>query len=320
VIPDLCWCFLRSADGLDGLDYLQDLLPCDRTRFWVLGSGMVGWEYLKSTIKFHAYCGKIITTPKLSGEDLQSWLSPVVEQFDVYFPETGLHKRFQNRNHLFEMDVDADKPIEAISEVSQEITASVQSSVRSLKKRLEPDESKQADNSPQEIYFERLADISDGIAEVAVQMFIKSLRYCQIKPKPETSKDKESESEKSEKKVILKQVSESGSESETKEIEKKKDTEKEFRLVATTPKLPQLPELSQDDLYLLYSLMLHGDMTIIALSKSLGDSPNVVNNQVQMLRNVGIVEQQASVLKVNPVHYPRLCRELSRNNFIIEAP
>ncbi|MEL7226225.1 MAG: hypothetical protein AAGL17_15620, partial [Cyanobacteria bacterium J06576_12] len=58
VLPNLCWCFLRSADGLDGLDYLQDLLPRDRAQFWVIGSGMVGWEYLKSTLNFHAFCGE----------------------------------------------------------------------------------------------------------------------------------------------------------------------------------------------------------------------------------------------------------------------
>ncbi len=328
VVPNLCWCFLRSADGLDGLDYLQDLLPCNRTRFWVLGSGTVGWDYLKSTIKFHAYCGKTITMPRLSGEDLQSWLSSIVEKFDIYFPETGLHKRFQSGNHLLEIDVDIDKPIETASAVSQEVVASVRSSirsfVRSLKKRIRPEEYKQVDNSPQEIYFERLANISDGIAEVAVQLFIESLRYCQVKQ----------DAENPEAKIVLKHVSDlepdagsdasPGTDSETspdtEKIEADRDAEQEYQLVVTTPKLPQLPELSQNDLYLLYSLTLHGDMTVVALSKSLGDSPNVVNNQVQFLRNVGIVEQQGSALKLNPVHHPKLCRELSRNNFMIEAP
>ncbi len=59
VIPNLCWCFLRSAEGLEGVDYLRDSLLGDRTQFWIIGSGQVGWEYLKATLKFHAYCGTL---------------------------------------------------------------------------------------------------------------------------------------------------------------------------------------------------------------------------------------------------------------------
>ena len=60
VIPNLSWCFLRSAEGLNGVDYLRDTLLEDRSQFWVIGSGMVSWEYLKSTLKFHAYCGETV--------------------------------------------------------------------------------------------------------------------------------------------------------------------------------------------------------------------------------------------------------------------
>ena len=73
-------------------------------------------------------------------------------------------------------------------------------------------------------------------------------------------------------------------------------------------------------MYLLYSLLLHSDMTIDALAKSLGDSPQIVNNQVQVLRNAGVIEQRENIIKINPEHYPELRRKLARNNFIIEIP
>ncbi|MEO0770097.1 MAG: ArsR family transcriptional regulator, partial [Cyanobacteria bacterium J06649_4] len=61
------------------------------------------------------------------------------------------------------------------------------------------------------------------------------------------------------------------------------------------------------------------DLTIRALAESLGDAPQVVNNQVQVLRNANVIEQKDGVVKTNPVHYPKLRRELAKNNFIIEV-
>ena len=39
VIPNLSWCFLRSMDGLDGIDYLQKMLLHDSYRFWIIATG-----------------------------------------------------------------------------------------------------------------------------------------------------------------------------------------------------------------------------------------------------------------------------------------
>ena len=335
IIPNLCWCFLRSADGLDGLDYLQELLPRNRDQFWIVGSGIVGWEYLKSTLKFDAYCGKTIRLPRLSGEDLQSWLHPLVERFSIYFPNAALHKRLQNPKDLLDLNIDLNKPSEMISELSQEVNASVASSLRTFKEDVLPgDTGNEDNNSPEQNYFNRLSDISDGVSEVALQLFIKSLRYRQVKTtisNPTTDG--------SEKEVILKAAADQTSKRYQRKEEIKEATdlqvqqtndgaeesdsteasEQEYRLVVDTPKLPPLPDLSQSDLYLLYSLMLHGDLTVTALAQSLGDPPNVVNNQVQALRNLEVLEQKDTVLKINPVHYPKMRRELARNNFIIEV-
>ncbi|MEL7351336.1 MAG: helix-turn-helix domain-containing protein [Cyanobacteria bacterium P01_A01_bin.116] len=297
VIPNLCWCFLRSADGLEGIDYLQDTLLSDRAQFWVIGSGQVGWEYLKSSLKIHAYCGNTVPFPRLTAEQLQDWLKPLFTTFDIRVSDTALHKRLQNPSNLLSLRISPDKPLEAISEVTQEVSATVQSSIRALRSEV-VDEDDDIDASPKRDYFKRLADISDGVSVVALQLFIKSLRYRKI-----TSDEIESGTL---------------SPGET-EIDVNNPPEN-CQIVATTPKLPALPELSQSDFYLLYSLMLHGDLTIRALAESLGDAPQIVNNQVQMLRLAGVIEQRDGVIKANPVYYPPLRRELSRNNFIIEVP
>jgi hypothetical protein len=116
-------------------------------------------------------------------------------------------------------------------------------------------------------YFDLLADITQGVSTVAVQGFLKSIGYRE-------------------------------SDQEDKENENKSKRE---ILVAKTPKLADLAPLESVDLYLLYSLLLHGDLTISALAESLGDEEEKVQARVQMLRRQGVVEKQNKVLKVNPI-------------------
>ncbi|MEO0456791.1 MAG: hypothetical protein AAF152_09430 [Cyanobacteria bacterium P01_A01_bin.114] len=313
VIPNLCWCFLRSAEGLDGLDYLQDLLPRNPAQFWILGSGVVGWEYLKSTLQFHAYCGQIVTLPVLSGEELQSWLSPIIEQFEIRFPDAALHKRLQNPDSLASMDVAIDKPIAALSEIGQEVSATVQSSIRAVKDRVMSEEPSDSETSSKLDYFNRLAEISDGVSVVALQLFVKSLRYQKEDSREDCQEDPQEDCQKDPSKKPTEGPEESPKAAAAPD-------QRQRCLVATIPKLPPLPDLSQSDLYLLYSLLLHSDLTVRALAKSLGDAPRIVNNQVQILRNAGVIEQRGQVIKTNPMHYPELRRELAKNNFIIEVP
>lgn len=326
IVPNLCWCFLRSADGLDGLDYLQELLPRNQNQFWILGSGIVGWDYLKSTLKFHAYCGNTVNLPQLSGEELKSWLEPIVQHFEIRFPDAALHKRLQNPDSLIDIDLDVGHPIETLSEIGQEVSATVRSSVRAVRAEILPSdkpESTEEDTSKLD-YFNRLADISDGIGVVSLQLFIKSLRYREDKeiekldsPVDEDDQKKPADLELEERSKAISKDSPKGNSKDSPKDSSKGD---QRHLIATVPKLPPLPDLSQNDMYLLYSLMLHGDMTVAAMAQSLGDTPQVVNNQVQMLRNSGLIEQRGKVIKTNPAHYPKLRRELIKNNFMIETP
>ena len=238
VIPNLNWCFLRCVEGLDGIDYLQDLLLQNRSRFWIIASGQVAWQYLKSVCSLQAYCPRTMTLAKLDGEELQTWLKPIVEELEITFAPPDLDSQ------LFDKD-----------------------------------------QSHQKQYFNKLADISEGVSTVAVQVFLNSIAY--------QPPDEQEEQEKTE--------SASGT------------------LEAQTPKLPSLPPLEQQDYYLLFSLLLHGDIiTSSTLAKSLGDEQHKVQDRVQILRRKGIIEQRNQVLKINPIYYPKLKRELANNNFIID--
>lgn len=237
VIPNLGWCFLRSLEGLKGIEYLQtQLFKNDKKRFWIIGGGQVGWQYLNSVCAIGAYCGEIFTLPAIEPEKLEDWLAPIVEELEITFDDPSIDKQL----------LEGDK-----------------------------------DNKTN--YFEKLADISEGVSTVAVQGFLKSIHYEKVD-------DDEDDDETS--------------------PEPKK-------LVAQVPKLPDLPDLESADQYILYSLLLHGDLTISSLADSLGDEESQVQARVQLLRQEGVVEEKNKILKINPIHYPKIKRELAGNNFII---
>lgn len=229
VMPNLSWCFLRSWQGLEGIEYLQSRLHDGfQDRFWIIGAGQVSWEYLNSVSNIEAYCKEAFTLPALSAEQLADWLQPIIEELNITFADPELNRQI----------LDNDK-----------------------------------DNRTH--YFECLADISQGVSNVAVQAFLKSIHY---------EEDEE---------------------------------QRNPTIVAQTPQLPELPELDSSEQYLLYSILLHGDLTISALAESLGDGESEVQAKVQALRHQGVVEQRGKIVKINPIHYPNVKRELANNNFVI---
>lgn len=143
-----------------------------------------------------------------------------------------------------------------------------------------------SDKNDKTNYFAHLANISQGISTVAVQGFLTSIRY------KKTEEDK-------------------GEANETKPQQKE--------LVAQIPELPELPDLESADQYLLYSLLLHGDLTLSALAKSLGDHPDVVQAKAQVLRRQGRLEKQDKVLKINSIYYPKIKQNLASNNFVVNG-
>jgi hypothetical protein len=108
VIPNLSWCFLRSYEGLEGIEYLQSLF-CDDTnhRFWIIGMGWVGWEYLNLIFDLQANCGEIVTLPEIAAAELQAWLEPIVQDLEITFEEPNIDKQLldrdkDNKTHYFE--------------------------------------------------------------------------------------------------------------------------------------------------------------------------------------------------------------------------
>ena len=230
VIPNLAWCFLRSMDGLDGIDYLQKMLLHDSSRFWIITTGQITWDYLNSITDIEADCGTVTSLAKLESDSLQQWLEPVISELKITFADPDLESQI----------LDADQDNETI-------------------------------------YFEDLASVSEGVSVIALQAFLASVNY---------------------------------------EIESER--EEDGVLKAQSPELPKLPDLEALDHYILYFLLLHGDLTLSALAYSISDRESRIRKRIKFLREEGLVEEQNEILKVNPIYYPNIKKELINNNFVID--
>ncbi len=84
VIPSLDFCFLRSVEGLNAIEYLQSLF-CQHSqqRFWIIGANQVSWQYLDLVSNISAFCGETFILPEVSPDKLQEWLNPIIESFDI---------------------------------------------------------------------------------------------------------------------------------------------------------------------------------------------------------------------------------------------
>lgn len=231
VIPNLSWCFLRSMDGLDGIDYLQKMLLQDSSRFWIIATGQVAWDYLNSISDIEADCGRISSLPKLESDSLREWLKPILSELNITFAAPRLESRIL-----------------------------------------------EGDKDEETIYFEDLTSVSKGVSIIALQAFLASINY---QPPVEDNKNQQG------------------------------------ILQAQSPELPNLPNLGSAAHYLLYFLLLHGDLTLSALAYSIGDKESLVRKRIKFLRQEGLVESTGAVLKVNPIYYPQLKQELIINNFTI---
>lgn len=297
VIPNLSWCFLRSAEGLDGIDFLRDRLLSDPTQFWVVGSGQVGWQYLNLVLKLKAHCGEVVKLPSLSSGQLQDWLMPIIDQLEIRFDQTSMPERLKGTGESGSRSL----PITTFIAVREEISATIKSLFRFGQKEppsLNSTATHQKDSEWGD-YFARLSDLSTGVSTIALQLFIRSICYEEIE---DNSKQKLRDQTRPEELETLLEPA----------------PPPLYRLMARLPKLPELPVLKYEDLYILYSLLVHDDLTLDALAESLGEERQIVNDQVQILRKTGVIEQKGQVIKVNPIHYPRLKTKLASNNFIVK--
>lgn len=135
----------------------------------------------------------------------------------------------------------------------------------------------------QELYFESLADTSLGISSVAAALWLQSLKY------------------------------ESNSEIESQPT----DWHPPFALKQNSPKLPDLPNLIPEDRYIIYSLLLHGGMTLKQLALSLGEAESSVKARVQFLVQIDAIDRHKNLLAIDPAVYPKLKTLLYTNNFLV---
>ena len=142
-----------------------------------------------------------------------------------------------------------------------------------------------------EKYFKTLADESDGIDTVAIQLFLNTLQ-------------------------ILENCSED-SEQEQSATPKPSDGLQTYEIRAKSPKHPSLPDLPGESIYLLYALLLHRTLTKKELAEALGLAVEQIEHQIQTLRKTGVIEQKAQSLRLTPVYYPTVCNKLAGDNFTL---
>jgi hypothetical protein len=249
VIPDLSWCFLRSVNGLDVIESLQDLLFQDPSHFWLIGCNSWAWAYLEVVCQISGYLSKTFSLPDLGDLQLKEWLTPVSETLPL-----DLSNDYYSENNQWEEDNDNHENWVSASEQS---------------------------------YFNQLANISLGLSSMAARLWLLSLAWKNQQEKSELSNSAESEHTPS-KTLILEKAT-----------------------------LPKLPNLTQAQRHLLFSLCLHGEMTLSELALSLGERPSLVQTQVQLLCYLGLLERRRDLFKINPAYYYQLKKDLADNRFLV---
>lgn len=138
-------------------------------------------------------------------------------------------------------------------------------------------------------YFEHLTSISRGLSAVAAQYWLNSLRL----PSSEND-DEPAATESGEEKQPISTVT-----------------------VVKQSERPNLPTLSKDERYLLFSLGLHDSLTLGDLALSLGEQPYIVQAQVQTLQRHGVIESDQGLLRINPTYYVQIQKDLNENKFLV---
>ncbi|MEM8722459.1 MAG: hypothetical protein AAGE84_24735 [Cyanobacteria bacterium P01_G01_bin.39] len=242
IIPRLEWCFLRCIGGLEAIETIKDLIAGDSETFWLIGCNSWAWQYLDKVYQISAYLQHSVSFPALNGTQMQKWLQPIHEEINPVWGEDREWLQIKKK------------------ELKQ-----------AKKQHLELDEVLKQ----KERYYNNLADIAQGVATIAGDLWWRSLL-----------------------------VSESDTNVITYQIEK--------------AKLPDLPDLVVADRYLLYSLLMHGGMSLPQLASTMSKNQSILKARTQYLLQAGVIDKEQSILTVNPAYYPRLKTILSNNNFLVD--
>ncbi|MBE9242204.1 AsnC family protein [Synechocystis salina LEGE 00031] len=147
------------------------------------------------------------------------------------------------------------------------------------------------DQKEVEVYWQSLADCSQGVSSIAAKLWLRSLR-------------------------IEKQVMETEDPAQL-VLNTKENEDQISPLSQVNPAQPSLPSLTNLDLYLLHSLMIHGRISPGHLALSLGEPESQIQARVQWLLREDILERRWGDLIICPTYYQQLQSELANNNFFV---
>ncbi|MFE4106451.1 hypothetical protein [Almyronema epifaneia] len=182
---------------------------------------------------------------------------------------------------------------EQIQNWLQPLLKSLDGPIHHATKRTQSTESSSPAEKAAALYAD-LANISHGISSVAVQLWWRSLGYELNTPEQDEATSPAPPAE--------------------------ADIAKLFQvghLKQQRPSYPEMPNLSAIEDYLIYSVLLHGSVTVAQLAISLGELEGQVRAQVQKLLRQGILRNQDGMITVAPAYYPKLHDRLRQNNFVI---
>jgi hypothetical protein len=278
VIPNLSWCFLRCVDGLQGVNYLSTTILSNRSRFWLVGCNSWAWHYFHHIYNWQNCFSQTITLPKLSEVELKAWLTPVRQVVETQYGN----------------DQDDAGPTEAEWLESQDEWRS------KAEKR----------------YFEQLADLALGSGAIAAALWLRSLRLQQIEPEEEPESDSTNPPDRTNQ---TSQKSKSLSQEQSQDAtvaSGDRQPQPTTVLVAKSKSVPELPILSKDDYYLLFSLGLHGGMNLADLAISLSEPESKILTQIEALGQAGLVERDRQLFRLSAAFYPRLHGRLINNKIL----
>ncbi|MDY6938476.1 MAG: hypothetical protein SWY16_12480 [Cyanobacteriota bacterium] len=82
VIPHLEWYFLRVVEGLDGIEWLQQMMVERPDRFWAVGCNSWAWQYLDCVCQSSAYCDRTLLLPELKAIEIKNWLASICDEIE----------------------------------------------------------------------------------------------------------------------------------------------------------------------------------------------------------------------------------------------
>jgi hypothetical protein len=291
-LPLMEWCFLRCVDGFAGIDHLQDYILSDRSRFWVIGCNSWTWTYLDYVCQISSYFEQTMMLPALSGHELKEWLSPIAEKVDlVVEPDEDE----ATKQLALTLDTEADEPDNWLS---------------SREKR----------------FYEKLATDSRGLSKLAADLWVRSLSVAddEVQETPEgdaSSSDTNAPNHHETAQQSGEASSDNGSRnaSVSESSQQKDDARPWPRLKQKNVSAPKLLTLNVSDRHILYSVLLHGQISIPHLAQSLGDETSIVRAKVQLLLRAGVLNRHHDHIQVDPAYYLSIRSDLERNNFLVGA-